>query len=71
MVDNEFEHSKPLDPNTLNYLRIKMLERIRHAVDEGLVNTSDSHLTEVMIDLNTLLEDVKTEMINRGMEFKK
>ncbi|HEY3360297.1 MAG TPA: hypothetical protein VGK06_00335 [Methanosarcina sp.] len=71
MVDNEFEDSRSLDPNTLNYLRIKMLERIRHAVDEGFVNTSDSHLTEVMIDLKTLLEDVETEMISRGIEFKK
>lgn len=71
MVDNKFEHSRPLDPNTLNYLRIKMLQRIRHAVDEGFVNTSDSHLTEVMIDLKTLLEDVETEMTNRGMKSKK
>lgn len=71
MLDNKFEHSRPLDPNTLNYIRIKMLERIRHAVDEGLVNTSDSHLTKVMIDLKTLLEDVETEMINRGMKSKK
>jgi hypothetical protein len=71
MVDNEFEDSKSLDPNTLNYVRLKMLERIRHAVDEGFVNTSDSHLTEVMIDLKTLLEDVETEMISRGIEFKK
>lgn len=71
MVDNKFEYSKPLDPNTLNYLRIKMLERIRHAVDEGLENTSDSHLTEVMIDLKTLLKDVETEMTNRGMKLKK
>lgn len=71
MVDNKSEHSRPLDPNTLNYLRIKMLERIRHAVDEGLVNTSDSHLLEVAIDLRTLLEDVETEMTNRGMKLKK
>ena len=71
MVDNELKYSRSLDPNTLNYLRIKMLERIRHAVDEGLVNTSDSHLTKVMIDLKTLLEDVETEMISRGIEFKK
>jgi hypothetical protein len=70
MIDNEFEDSKSLDPNTLNYIRLKMLERIRHAVDEGFVNTSDSHLTEVMIDLKTLLEDVETEMINRGIELK-
>jgi hypothetical protein len=71
MVDNELKYSRSLDPNTLNYLRLKMLERIRHAVDKGFVNTSDSHLTEVMIDLKTLLEDVETEMINRGMELKK
>jgi hypothetical protein len=71
MVNSEFEHSRPLDPNTLNYIRLKMLERIRHAVDEGFVNTSDSHLTEVVIDLKTLLEDVETEMINRGMQLKK
>jgi hypothetical protein len=71
MIDNDFEDFRPLDPNTLNYIRIKMLQRIRHAVDEGLVNTSDSHLTEVMTDLKTLLEDVETEMINRGMELKK
>lgn len=71
MVDNKSENSRPLDPNTLNYLRIKMLERIRHAVDEGLVNTSDSHLLEVVIDLRTLLEDVETEMTNRGMKLKK
>lgn len=71
MVDNKFEHSRPLDPNTLNYLRIKMLQRIRHAVDEGFVNTSDSHLTEVMIDLKTLLEDVETEMTTRGIKLKK
>jgi hypothetical protein len=71
MVDNEFEHSKPLDPNTLNYIRLKMLERIRHAVDKGFVDTSDSLLTDVMIDLKTLLEDVETEMINRGMQLKK
>ena len=71
MVVNEVEDSKSLDPNTLNYIRIKMLQRIRHAVDDGLVNTSDSHLTEVMIDLKTLLEDVETEMINRGLELKK
>lgn len=71
MVDNEFEHSKPLDPNTLNYIRLKMLERIRHAVDKGFVDTSDSLLTEVVIDLKTLLEDVETEMINRGMQLKK
>ena len=71
MVDNKFEHSIPLDPNTLNYLRIKMLERIRHAVDEGLANTSDSDLTEVMIDLKTLLKDVETEMTNRGMKLTK
>lgn len=71
MIVNEFEDPKYLDPNTLNYIRIKMLQRIRHAVDEGLVNTSDSHLTEVMIDLKTLLEDVETEMISRGIEFKK
>jgi|GEM_PF-1328862 len=71
MVDNKFEHSRSLDPNTLNYLRIKMLERIRHAIDEGFINTSDSHLTEVMIDLKTLLEDVETEMANRGMKLKK
>ncbi len=48
-----------------------MLQRIRHAVDEGLVNTSDFHLTEVMIDLKTLLKDVETEITNRGLEFKK
>ena len=71
MVDHKLEHSIPLDPNTLNYQRIKMLQRIRHAVDEGLVNTSDSHLTEAMIDLKTLLEDVETEMTNRGMKLKK
>jgi len=71
MVDNKFEHSRPLDPNTLNYLRIKMLERIRHAVDEGFANTSDSDLTEVMIDLKTLLKDVETEMTNRGMKLTK
>jgi hypothetical protein len=71
MVDNKFEHSRSLDPNTLNYLRIKMLERIRHSIDEGFINTSDSHLTEVMIDLKTLLEDVETEMANRGMKLKK
>jgi hypothetical protein len=71
MVVNEVEDSKSLDPNTLNYIRIKMLQRIRHAVDDGLVNTSDSNLTEVMVDLKTLLEDVETEMINRGLEFKK
>lgn len=67
MVGNKFEHSEPLDPNTLNYKRLKMLERIRHAVDEGFVNTSDSHLTKVRIDLKTLLEDVETEMINRDI----
>ncbi len=39
-----------------------------HAVDEGFVNTSDSHLTEVMIDLKTLLEDVEIEMIKRYVE---
>jgi hypothetical protein len=71
MVVNEVEDSKSLDPNTLNYIRIKMLQRIRHAVDDGLVNTSDSNLTEVMVDLKTLLEDVETEMINRGLELKK
>lgn len=71
MVNNEFEHSRPLDPNTLNYIRLKMLERIRHAVDKGFVDTSDSLLTDVRIDLKTLLEDVETEMINRGMELKK
>ncbi|AKB82549.1 hypothetical protein MSBR3_1971 [Methanosarcina barkeri 3] len=48
-----------------------MLERIRHAVDEGFVNTSDSHLLEVVTDLRTLLEDVETEMTNRGMKLKK
>jgi hypothetical protein len=67
MVDNEFEHSGPLDPNTLNYKRLKMLERIRRAVDEGFVNTYDSRLTEVRIDLKTLLEDIETEMVNRGI----
>lgn len=71
MVNNEFEYSRPLDPNTLNYIRLKMLERIRHAVDKGFVDTSDSLLTDVRIDLKTLLEDVETEMINRGMELKK
>jgi cobalamin biosynthesis Mg chelatase CobN len=71
MVVNEVEDSKSLDPNTLNYIRIKILQRIRHAVDDGLVNTSDSNLTEVMVDLKTLLEDVETEMINRGLELKK
>lgn len=70
MVDNELEYSRSLDPNTLNYLRLKMLERIRHAVDEGFVKTSDSNLTEVMIDLKTLLEDVEIEMINRNIELK-
>ncbi len=68
MGDYEFEHSRPPDPNTLNYIRLKILERILHAVDEGFGNTSDSHLTEVRIDLKTLLEDVETEMINRGMK---
>lgn len=67
MIDSKFKNSEPLDPNTLNYKRLKMLERIHHAVDEGFVNTSDSHLTEVRIDLKTLLEDVETEMINRGI----
>jgi hypothetical protein len=68
MTDNEFEHSRPQNPNTLNYKRLKMLERILNAVNESFVHTSDSHLNEVRIDLKTLLEDVETEMINRGME---
>lgn len=68
MAVNKFEHSGTLDPNTLNYKRLKMLERIRHAVDEGFVNTSDSHLSEVRNDLKTLIEDVETEMIKRGIE---
>lgn len=67
MVGNKFEHSGSLGPNTLNYKRLKMLERIRRAVDKGFMNTPDSHLTEVRIDLKTLLEDVETEMINRGI----
>lgn len=71
MVDNELKYSRSLDPNTLNYLRLKMLERIRHAVDEGFVKTSDSNLTEVMIDLKILLEDVEIEMNNRNMKLKK
>ena len=70
MEDNEFKHFRPPDP-TLNYKRLKMLERILHTVDEGFENTSDFHLTEVRIDLKTLLEDVETEMINRGMGLKK
>lgn len=68
MVDNEFEHSRSLDPNTLNYRRLKMLERIRYAVDKGFVNTSDPHLTKVRTDLKTLLEDIETEIVNRGMK---
>ena len=68
MVDNKFEHPRYPDPYTLNYQRLKMLERILHAVDEGFVNTSDSHLTEVMIDLKTLLEDVEIEIIKRYVE---
>ena len=68
MVDNEFEHSRPLDPNTLNYRRLKMLERIRYAVDKGFVNISDPHLTKVRTDLKTLLEDIETEMVNRDMK---
>ncbi|AKB78782.1 hypothetical protein MSHOH_2299 [Methanosarcina horonobensis HB-1 = JCM 15518] len=68
MGDNEFEHFRPPDPNTLNYIRLKMLERISHAVDKGFINTSDSYLTKVRIDLKTLLEDIETEMINRGMK---
>lgn len=71
MVNNEFENSELPDPYTLNYKRLKMLERILHAVDEGFVKTSDLHLTEVRIDLKTLLDDVETEMTNRGMELKK
>lgn len=68
MVDNEFEHSRSLDPNTLNYRRLKMLERISYAVDKGFVNTSDPHLTKVRTDLKTLLEDIETEIVNRGMK---
>ncbi len=70
MEDNEFKHFRHPDP-TLNYKRLKMLERILHTVDEGFENTSDFHLNEVRIDLKTLLEDVETEMINRGMGLKK
>jgi hypothetical protein len=68
--DNRFEHSRHLDPYTLNYQRLKMLERIADAVDDGFVNTCDSHLTEVMIDLKTLLEDVEIEMIRRSVELE-
>jgi len=71
MIDAELENSKSLDLNNLNYIRLKMLERISHAVDKGFVNISDCHLTKVRIDLKTLLEDIETEMSNRGMELNK
>lgn len=51
------------DLYTFSYQRLKILEFILHAVDEIFEDTPNFYLTEVIIDLKALLEDVKLETI--------